>query len=448
MNLTKETTHKVAENYPTAHDRFHPSWGSGRHTRRVSVDLMFYLNPNWTVFEKYTQLQINLVFTRDSAESLVYDILSRSIFHLFRQLTWNPAESIVCDVLRQLNVLHHAASCFNRYDIRDIAIHQMRLHSFRIRSYFSGDAKRIYEKTYYSYASPTSNITITPELNSSNWCAANHLFYKLKRGKLPRRPMNAFCPLLAELTPVFVSNINSKLSAFTLLIRCGQPLTWRKNMEEITKRLSAVGATSLPGWGPRYPHCAWLETLQDMAANRCQWRSCCQFLSRLPHTKIASYFSGYDIREIAETTHKVAENGSTAHDRLCPSWGSSGRRSQPNVLLEPKVQEIYSFQITLVFTRDSTESLVYDILQLNVLHTGRHMIQKLLTRLRKTLRQPTTGFALLLGAHQAQCLSFRQPYVLLDPNWTVFDKYAHFQNRLVTELLKILRQFPNRFAHL
>ncbi|KER29677.1 hypothetical protein T265_03778 [Opisthorchis viverrini] len=35
-------------------------------------------------------------------------------------------------------------------------------------------------------------------------------------------------------------------------------------------------------WGPRDPHCAWLETLQDMAANRCQWRSCCQFLSRLP----------------------------------------------------------------------------------------------------------------------------------------------------------------------
>ncbi|KER32996.1 hypothetical protein T265_01083 [Opisthorchis viverrini] len=39
------------------------------------------------------------------------------------------------------------------------------------------------------------------------------------------------------------------------------------------------------GWGPRDPHCAWLETLQDMAANRCQWRSCCQFLSRSPETK-------------------------------------------------------------------------------------------------------------------------------------------------------------------
>ncbi|KER28149.1 hypothetical protein T265_04979 [Opisthorchis viverrini] len=47
---------------------------SGRRSSRVSVNLMFYLNPNWTVFEKYTHLQINLVFTTDSTESLVYDL--------------------------------------------------------------------------------------------------------------------------------------------------------------------------------------------------------------------------------------------------------------------------------------------------------------------------------------------------------------------------------------
>ncbi|KAG5447402.1 hypothetical protein CSKR_110947 [Clonorchis sinensis] len=37
--------------------------------------------------------------------------------------TWNPAESLVYDVSKQLNVLHQAASCFSSYDIRDIAIH-------------------------------------------------------------------------------------------------------------------------------------------------------------------------------------------------------------------------------------------------------------------------------------------------------------------------------------
>ncbi|KER31923.1 hypothetical protein T265_01860 [Opisthorchis viverrini] len=67
----KETTHKVAENSSITHHRFRPSWGpSGRHSPRVSVNLMFYLNPNWNVFEKYAYLQINLVFTRDSTESL------------------------------------------------------------------------------------------------------------------------------------------------------------------------------------------------------------------------------------------------------------------------------------------------------------------------------------------------------------------------------------------
>ncbi|KAG5443557.1 hypothetical protein CSKR_101122 [Clonorchis sinensis] len=64
---TKYTTHKVVENSSTAHDLFRPSWGSsGRRSPRVSVNLMFYLNPNCTVFEKYTHLHINLVFARDS----------------------------------------------------------------------------------------------------------------------------------------------------------------------------------------------------------------------------------------------------------------------------------------------------------------------------------------------------------------------------------------------
>ncbi|KAG5454945.1 hypothetical protein CSKR_105882 [Clonorchis sinensis] len=89
------TTHKVAENSSTAHDRLRPPWGSsGRHSPRVFVNLMFYLNPNWTDFDKYTHLQINLVFG------------------FCERLTWNPAESPVFDVSRQLNVLHQAASCF------------------------------------------------------------------------------------------------------------------------------------------------------------------------------------------------------------------------------------------------------------------------------------------------------------------------------------------------
>ncbi|KAG5441498.1 hypothetical protein CSKR_109790 [Clonorchis sinensis] len=39
------------------------------------------------------------------------------------RLTWNPAKSLVCDISRQLNVLHQGSSCSSCYDIRDIAIH-------------------------------------------------------------------------------------------------------------------------------------------------------------------------------------------------------------------------------------------------------------------------------------------------------------------------------------
>ncbi|KAG5454544.1 hypothetical protein CSKR_104902 [Clonorchis sinensis] len=54
-NCLQPTSHKVAENSSTAHYRFRPSWGSsGRRSPRVAVNLMFYLNPNWTDFEKFS----------------------------------------------------------------------------------------------------------------------------------------------------------------------------------------------------------------------------------------------------------------------------------------------------------------------------------------------------------------------------------------------------------
>jgi hypothetical protein len=61
----------------------------------------------------------------------------------------------------------------------------------------------------------------------------------------------------------------------------GQMMTWQKGMKDITRSLGRVGSVRLPGWGVRDSPHAWLETLCDMAVNRCQWRSCCQTLSRL-----------------------------------------------------------------------------------------------------------------------------------------------------------------------
>ncbi|GAA57081.1 hypothetical protein CLF_112111, partial [Clonorchis sinensis] len=43
--------------------------GAGSSGKRSPVNLKFYLNPNWTDFDKYTHLQINLVFAGDSPET-------------------------------------------------------------------------------------------------------------------------------------------------------------------------------------------------------------------------------------------------------------------------------------------------------------------------------------------------------------------------------------------
>ncbi|KAG5446401.1 hypothetical protein CSKR_113272 [Clonorchis sinensis] len=52
-------------------------------------------------------------------------------FGFCERLTWNPAESPVFDISRQLNVLHQAASSSSCYDIRDIVIHNIRLTETR-----------------------------------------------------------------------------------------------------------------------------------------------------------------------------------------------------------------------------------------------------------------------------------------------------------------------------
>ena len=60
--------------------------------------------------------------------------------------------------------------------------------------------------------------------------------------------------------------------------RGGQVMTWHRGMKEATRKLAAVGQCRLPGWGPRDSAHKWLSTLEDMARDRCQWRSCCNFL--------------------------------------------------------------------------------------------------------------------------------------------------------------------------
>ncbi|KAG5454393.1 hypothetical protein CSKR_107224 [Clonorchis sinensis] len=89
---------------PRSSLRLHGGWAPKRYYKcspRVPVNLMFYLNPNCTNFDLYAHLRIILV------------------------LTCNPPDSLSPDLLRQLNVLRQAASCFTSYNIPNIAIHSI-----------------------------------------------------------------------------------------------------------------------------------------------------------------------------------------------------------------------------------------------------------------------------------------------------------------------------------
>ncbi|KAG5445263.1 hypothetical protein CSKR_110432 [Clonorchis sinensis] len=72
----------AAETSSTTHDRFRSFWGSSdKRSHRASINLMFHLIPNWTDFDKYTYLQINLVYSGDSTECLVYDVRQLNVLH-------------------------------------------------------------------------------------------------------------------------------------------------------------------------------------------------------------------------------------------------------------------------------------------------------------------------------------------------------------------------------
>ena len=78
--------------------------------------------------------------------------------------------------------------------------------------------------------------------------------------------------------------------------RSGQVMTWHRGMKESTKRLASVGSCRLPVWGPKDSEHAWLNTLEDMASDRCQRRSCCSFLidpcdgKSNPYCQLLSFF--------------------------------------------------------------------------------------------------------------------------------------------------------------
>ena len=91
---------------------------------------------------------------------------------------------------------------------------------------------------------------------------------------IPNRPRN-----LPSVVRIVLKMNSSRLSKKLLLTepklgwkrsRGGQVMTWHWGMKESRKRLASVGSCCLPCRGPNDPQHAWLNTLEDMASNRCQ----------------------------------------------------------------------------------------------------------------------------------------------------------------------------------
>ncbi|KER33621.1 hypothetical protein T265_00512 [Opisthorchis viverrini] len=83
------------------------------------------------------------------------------------------------------------------------------------------------------------------------------------------------------------------------------------------------------------------------------------FFNRMCCTQVASCFSWFDIRDITVYFHEGSDS------QGCWKLFDSPQPVSPSCL---------GF-ISLTSTGDSIESLIYDVLQLNVLHTGRLMFQ-------------------------------------------------------------------------
>ncbi|KAG5447933.1 hypothetical protein CSKR_100953 [Clonorchis sinensis] len=77
------------------------------------------------------------------------------------------SKTLICILFTKLNIHLLLERAFLKCSGYSLIVTQMkanatrRLHKFRNKSHFSRDAKRIYEKTYYSHASPVGSA-VTP----------------------------------------------------------------------------------------------------------------------------------------------------------------------------------------------------------------------------------------------------------------------------------------------
>ncbi|KER30109.1 hypothetical protein T265_03375 [Opisthorchis viverrini] len=242
----------------------------------INPDVSSHLHP----VSSYWSQQISKSLPTDlevKAAVNEYTLICKLIW-FFERLIWNPAESLICDVLRQLNVLRQVSSCFSCYDIRGIAIHVyicnvllMRLLKIRRQ--------------------PTTGFA---------------LFGARQLGTVPGFPSTLFTP------PTSPADIGSYDKGDSL-----PRLHTLKSVKSRSPRIpfTKIQVDALETKFQQTHYLSGMEVYQlssklSLAENR-------DVLGQLNVLhQAASYLSWYDIRVITKHFINVAENSSTAHDRF------------------------------------------------------------------------------------------------------------------------------------
>ncbi|KAG5442355.1 hypothetical protein CSKR_109281 [Clonorchis sinensis] len=251
-------------------------------------------------------------------------------------LTWNPgARSLVCDVSRQLNGLHQAASCSSCYDIRDIAIHVYTLLKAIRQPTASFTLLRVKQIGAVLTFPLTSLCSIIELIRYSKYHGCDTLLIRLL--KAIRQPTASFTLLrVKQIGAVLTFPLTSRTSrtkfaqSLTNMLICLTILFWRKTQPNRTMQIGVgvllratgdkVSNILSSNIGQIEPHMSKVYLSRSTCSHLNIPESGSMILAKLTKTNTS----------VGNTwpSHKVAENASTAHDRFRPpSSGASGRHS-------------------------------------------------------------------------------------------------------------------------
>ncbi|KER24340.1 hypothetical protein T265_07979 [Opisthorchis viverrini] len=298
--------------------------------------------------DKYTHLQIDLVFTRDSTESLVYDVLQMNVLHI----------GTIFEISHYIFIKKttYKRARWPKWLEREFADRKVRgsnpTSASRIPLSLLGQPDSI-----PALVQPSGGMAVRHQ----NGATVERCFYPSLDGSSPDAEVG--------FVPLTFGSISSRLNHVSHEEYYCQHF-FRKDLVLVfglssTENKFVVRTRPLPLEIP-YLGLGDLVVSQPSCLLRVAWQLGTERVLQLDEVTWISFpYTTYrQTTECAALGHLIFQSlrYSRYHDAC--------------ILFKPKLMifEKYThLQINLVFMRDSTESLVYAVLQLNALHTGRRM---------------------------------------------------------------------------